>query len=145
MSAKSMWNCEIALNSQILLSQFCRIQFFTCSPWSLCWEEVHCIRQLIWEQSFLSHSRCSRYTLTLNSCEARRAALVLRFAAGRPPPHPSKTCRRPVPPSASLAALRNRTERKAVRHWQKGTQVLSVTRSRALATVASCGISICLP
>ena len=34
----------------------------------------------------------------------------------------------------------------SVRHWQKGTtQVLSVKRRRALATFASCGISICLP
>ena len=34
----------------------------------------------------------------------------------------------------------------SVRHWQKGTsQVLSVIRRRDLATVADCGISMCLP
>ena len=52
--------------------------------------------------------------------EARRAAFVARFAAGRalvirpvpPPPPPQQAA--PVPPSASLAAPRNRAEREAL-------------------------------
>ena len=78
----------------------------------------------------------------------RRARRSLR---GRPcPRHPqppppqaaatSPTSRRPVPPSASFAAPRNRAEREAL-----ADPVLSVIRRRALATVADCGISMWLP
>ena len=50
---------------------YCRIQFSTCPPWSRCWEDVHCIWRVIWEQSLLSHSSCLRYVSQFFVCLAR--------------------------------------------------------------------------
>ena len=72
---------------------------------------LHCFQRVIREQSLLSRPR---YAPTLNSGEARRAALVARFAASPSAAAASPTSRRPVPPSASLAAPRNRAEREAL-------------------------------
>ena len=87
------------------------------------------------------------------SGEARRAALVARFAAGlalairsrrlhhKPPPGASQRLLRGAPPPS-----RRPVNVGSVRHLQKGTTpVLSVIRRRALATVADCGISMWLP
>ena len=82
--------------------------------------------------------------------EARRAAFVARFAAGRALairrrrlPNKPPLCL-PAPPSRRPVTVRS------VRHWQKGTTpVLSVIRHRAfklaMVTVADCGISMWLP
>ena len=43
--------------------------------------DFRCFLRVIWEQSFLSHCRCPRYAPNLNSGEARRDALVTRFAS----------------------------------------------------------------
>ena len=66
-----------------------------------------------------------------------------RLLCGRPcprrPPQAAALCL-PAPPSRRPVTVRS------VRHCQKGTtQVLSVIRRRALATVADCGISMWLP
>ena len=52
---------------------YCRIQFSRCPPWSLCWEDVHCIRRAIWEQSLLSHSRGLSYVSQFYVCLAALA------------------------------------------------------------------------
>ena len=111
---------------------------------------LHCVRRVIREQSPLeSPALCC----TLNSGEARRAALVARFAAGhalairsrrlpnKPPPCASQRLLRGAPPPS-----RRPVNVGSVRHLQKGTTpVLSVIRRRALASVADCGISMWLP
>ena len=62
---------------------YCRIQFSTCSPWSQCWEDFHYFQRVMSEQSLFESQQRPRYTPTPNSGEARRAALVPRFSAGR--------------------------------------------------------------
>ena len=132
MFEKSIWNCEIASNSQLLFSaaesSFLRV------PHAVGAGKTFAVSGGWYGNNPFSHSCAGgpRYTPTLNSGEACRAALVLRFAAGRTlavrrrilpnMPPPTAAQRHQAPPSRRPGTGRS------VRHWQKGTPVLSVIR-----------------
>ena len=114
----------------------------------------HIIRRVIWVQSLKSQPRPALYPHPqLRRGLPRRARPSLRGRPNprRPPPHPPQHAaahRRPAPPSPSLAAPWNRTEREALAERYPGAFCDKAQSCRALATVAYRGISlisICLP
>ena len=120
-------------------------------PYSLCWEDVHCIWQAIREQSlFESQQRSARYPhRPLRRGAPRSARLSLRGQScpRRPPPPPPQKAAAMCLPAPPSRAPRNSAEREALaeRYYHRSTTVLSVIRRRALSTVADRGISMWLP
>ena len=98
-----------------------------------------CVWRVIWEQSPLELPALCPHPQLRRGVQrrARRSFRCGQCPRHPPPPPPQQAAALclPVPPLQRPVTLRS------VRHWQKGTTpALSVIRSRALATVADCGI-----
>ena len=116
MLGKSMWNCKIASNSQILFS--------TAEFSSLCFPiKVSAGMTLTVSAGDMATIACESQQWPVLFPHPQPALVVsLSFTASSnhaSAAADSPTCSSPVPLSCSLAAPRNWTH---VRHWQKGTR-----------------------
>ena len=152
---KSMWNCKIAKNANCNL--ICKSAVFQQNQCEL-------RNSFKFSNSFSAagssslrvlHGVGAGKTFTVscwwygnNPFWVTAAARALASLPAIPSPSAtaasSPTCHHPVPPSVSLAAPRNQTEREAVKLAERYPSAV-VIKHRALATVANCGVSMCLP